>query len=289
MIRLPPPARRRRSEGESPHPRPVPKWPQSLAACRLSVESVTATYREGGATLTALRDVSLHVEEREFVALIGPSGSGKSTLLDIVAGLTEATSGTIVLDGIATPVADRLGRCAYMRQRDLLLPWRTTVENAALGLEASGTPRRQALTAAIGRLTEFGLDAFANVYPSQLSGGMRQRVAFLRTVLLDRSLLLLDEPFGALDALTRAEMQDWLLGLWEHERRSVLLVTHDVDEAIFLADRVVVLTPRPGQPALERRIDLPRPRRRAMVAGLEFADHRRAILGALRLLDGASA
>ena len=261
--------------------------PAAPAPPRLELRRVSATYEEGGATLLAVADVSLTVVDGEFVALIGPSGCGKSTLLDVVAGLIAPAAGEVRLDGAPTPDAARLGRSAYMRQRDLLLPWRTALENAALALEVAGMPRRRALAVARARLPEFGLAAFAGAYPAQLSGGMRQRVAFLRTVLADRPLLLLDEPFGALDALTRAEMQAWLLGLWEHERRAVLLVTHDVEEAVFLADRVIVLTPHPGRVAHEEVVALPRPRRRSVVTEPAFVRHKAAVLAALGLLDPA--
>ena len=261
----------------------------SDASASLEVRGLTATYRESGATLTALANLSLTVTEGEFVALIGPSGSGKSTLLDIISGLIAPDAGEVRLGGHAFTAGERLGRSAYMRQRDLLLPWRTALENAALALEVAGVPRRAALEAARTRLPEFGLEGFGDAYPAQLSGGMRQRVAFLRTVLAARPVLLLDEPFGALDALTRAEMQSWLLGLWERERRAVLLVTHDVEEAVFLADRVIVLTPRPGHVAHQELITLSRPRRRTMVTQPAFVGHKAAILEALGLLDGAVA
>jgi ABC-type nitrate/sulfonate/bicarbonate transport system ATPase subunit len=251
----------------------------------LEVRHLTATYIERGERLVALADVSFAVEAGEFVVLIGPSGSGKSTLLDLVAGLIEPDQGEILLDGEPCTAARRLGRSAYMRQRDLLMPWRTAAENAALALEAAGEPRQRARTAAEARFPEFGLAGFERSYPAQLSGGMRQRVAFLRTVLTNRSLLLLDEPFGALDALTRAEMQSWLLAMWERERQSVLLVTHDVDEAVFMADRVIALTARPGQIALVEPIDLPRPRRRAAVTTAAFIAHKAAILAALGFLE----
>ena len=258
--------------------------PAQTAPPRLELRALAATYRDGRVVLPALDDVSLTVGDGEFVALIGPSGCGKSTLLDVVAGLTPPASGETRLDGIPLSTVERLGRASYMRQKDLLLPWRTALENAALALEVAGVPRRQALAVARARLPEFGLEGFAGAYPSQLSGGMRQRVAFLRTLLADRPLLLLDEPFGALDALTRAAMQDWLLDLWERERRAVLLVTHDVEEAIFLADRVVVLTPRPGRVAHVEPVPLPRPRRRAVVTDPTFVAHKGAILAALGLL-----
>ena len=247
----------------------------------VALDRVTSTYREGASMLTALEDISLEIGAGEFVAIIGPSGSGKSTLLDIVAGLIEPETGTVSLSGEALPASRRLGRTAYMRQRDLLLPWRTIAGNAALALEARGMPAREALARARERLPDFGLADFASAYPAQLSGGMRQRVAFLRTVLPGMPVLLLDEPFGALDALTRGDLQEWLLGLWERERQAVMLVTHDVEEAVLLADRVVVLTARPGRVAMIETIDIPRPRHRTLITDPVFIRHRADILAAL--------
>ena len=270
------------------------------AAPRLALDAVSATYVEDGQTLDALDRVSFSVADGELVALIGPSGCGKSTLLDIIAGLYDATAGHVHLDGTPTRTADRLGRTAYMRQRDLLLPWRTALDNAALALEVHGASRRSARAQAAARFAEFGLAGFERAYPAQLSGGMRQRVAFLRTVLAERPLLLLDEPFGALDALSRVAMQDWLLDRWEcapatmsqatphATRQAILLVTHDVDEAVFLADRVVVLTPRPGRVAHVETIDLPRPRVRELLTSPAFLAHRAALLAALGVIETAS-
>jgi len=251
---------------------------------RLELRHVSATYREGERWLPVLDDVSLTAGDHEFVALIGPSGCGKSTLLDLAAGLLQPDVGEVMLGGQVTTARQRIGQSAYMRQRDLLLPWRTALTNAALALEVAGMPRARARQMAASRFPEFGLAGFEQAYPSQLSGGMRQRVAFLRTLLANRSLLLLDEPFGALDAMTRATMQTWLLEMWERDRRAVLLVTHDVEEAIFLADRIVVLSPRPGRVIHETTIALPRPRHRGMVTEPEFAAHRATILGAVGLL-----
>jgi ABC-type nitrate/sulfonate/bicarbonate transport system ATPase subunit len=256
-------------------------------ACRaptLEVRHLAATYVEDRDVLPVLADVSFAVAEGEFVALIGPSGSGKSTLLDVVAGLIDPEAGEVLLGGQAVPTPKRLGRSAYMHQRDLLLPWRTALDNAALGLEVTGVGRRRARAAVRARLAEFGLEGFAGAYPAQLSGGMRQRVAFLRTVLAGQPLLLLDEPFGALDALTRAAMQDWLLDLLARERRTVVLVTHDVEEAAFLADRVVVLSARPARVVHVERICLTRPRRRSLVTSEQFVAHKAAVLAALGLL-----
>jgi ABC-type nitrate/sulfonate/bicarbonate transport system ATPase subunit len=251
---------------------------------RLELEEIVSTYEEGTKRLTALDGLSLRVAEAEFVALVGPSGSGKSTLLDIVAGLITQDSGAVRLVGQLTTAPQRLGQSAYMQQRDLLLPWRTTTGNAALGLEASGMSRSNAEQRAVVELWRFGLDGFGDAYPAQLSGGMRQRAAFLRTILPRKELVLFDEPFGALDALTRSDLQAWLAGLWEQERSSVLLVTHDVEEAVFLADRVLVLTSRPGRVAFELTVSLPRPRTRSMIASPDFIRDRATLLQALGLL-----
>jgi ABC-type nitrate/sulfonate/bicarbonate transport system ATPase subunit len=258
----------------------------STPAPLLEIDDVSATYLDRGTRLPVLDGVRLVVDAGEIVAVIGPSGSGKSTLLDAVAGLLEPERGEIRLDGERLPADRRLGRSAYMRQRDLLLPWRSVVDNAALALEAGGMPRREARARASARLLEFGLERFAGAYPAQLSGGMRQRVALLRTLLAGRPLVLLDEPFGALDALTRAAMQDWLLERLAGDGRTLLLVTHDVEEAVFVADRVVVLSARPARVVRELRIDLSRPRRRAIVTDPTFVAHKAAVLRALGLLDG---
>ena len=255
---------------------------------RLGLRHVNSSYVEQGRSLRALEDITFDVHDGEFVALIGPSGSGKSTLLDIISGLFAQTGGDVLLDGDVLPLKSRLGRTAYMRQRDLLLPWRSALDNAALALDVHGVPRATARRIAAERFPEFGLAGFEHAYPAQLSGGMRQRVAFLRTVLADRPLLLLDEPFGALDALNRVALQAWLLELWERERRAVLLVTHDVDEAIFLADRVIVLSARPGRVAHIEPIELPHPRRREIVTSPRFLEHRAVLLDALGLLHHAA-
>jgi ABC-type nitrate/sulfonate/bicarbonate transport system ATPase subunit len=168
-----------------------------------------------------------------------------------------------------------------MPQRDLLLPWRTVIDNAILAVEVEGTPRKQARQQALRMLPEFGLAGFENQYPHQLSGGMRQRVALMRTFLFKRDLMLLDEPFGALDALTRTMMQRWLLDVWQQHRRTILFITHDVDEAIFLGDRVLVMSARPGKVKLEQRVTLPRPRAPELVTSPEFIRLKRELLEAI--------
>ena len=248
---------------------------------RVALEHVTSRYDEGRRRLTALEDLSLSVLPGEFVSIVGPSGSGKSTLLDIVAGLLAPDAGEVLMSGHATTAAERLGQAAYMRQRDLLVPWRTALGNAALGLEATGISRRAAESVAVEQLPRYGLAGFADAYPSQLSGGMRQRCAVLRTLLPQRDLVLLDEPFGALDSLTRAELQLWLAEVLTQQQTTVLFVTHDVEEAIILGDRIAVLSPRPGRVCLDIPVPLGRPREREMLFSPEFLAIRREVLSAL--------
>ena len=217
----------------------------------------------GAAPVLAVDTVDLLARPGEFVTLIGPSGCGKSTVFNVVAGLEEPTGGEIRIGG--EPLADRLGASAYMPQRDALLPWRRVIDNVTLPLELRGMSRREARGRARPLLERFGLGDFVRAWPWQLSGGIRQRVALLRTVIGDPALMLLDEPFGALDSITRADLQDWLLRAWasddvEGVGATVLLVTHDISEAVLLSDRVYVMTPRPGRIAAVIDIGLPRPR-----------------------------
>ena len=197
----------------------------------------------------ALAGVSLTVARDEVVAVVGPSGCGKSTLLELVCGLTAPDQGTIAA-----------GEAVLMPQRDLLLPWLGALDNAALPLRLAGASKKQAREEARPLFTALGLEGFERARPQELSGGMRQRVAFLRTLHANRPILCLDEPFGALDAMTRADMQAWLAGALAREPRTVLLVTHDVEEAVVLADRVLVLSPRPGRVTEELAVTSPRPR-----------------------------
>jgi ABC-type nitrate/sulfonate/bicarbonate transport system ATPase subunit len=222
--------------------------------------------------VTALEGLDLSAQNREVVAVVGPSGCGKSTLLELIAGLQQPDAGTISV----------AGECALMPQSDLLLPWRDAVGNAALALECEGVPKKESRRRAAPLFERFGLGQFERAYPAELSGGMRQRVAFMRTLLAGRPVLLLDEPFGALDAITRASMQDWLAAMLASEPRTVLLVTHDVEEALLLADRVAILSPRPGRVVSELSVDLARPRvRRELVVSPEFAELKRRALEAL--------
>jgi ABC-type nitrate/sulfonate/bicarbonate transport system ATPase subunit len=248
----------------------------------LDVRSVSLRYRDANnGTLEVLRDVSLYVNTGEFVALVGPSGSGKTTLLSLIAGLEEPTSGEIALRGNSN--APRLGHVGYMPQHDLLLPWRSALDNAAAGLEVHGVAKVEARDRARALFQQFGLNGFERAWPATLSGGMRQRVAFARAVLAGGELLLLDEPFGALDALTRLSLQRWLAEMCATLNLTCLLVTHDLDEALLLADRVYVLTPRPGRILLERPVTIPRPRTPETLSTPEVvalkAELRAALLG----------
>ncbi|MFL5886028.1 MAG: ABC transporter ATP-binding protein [Thermoleophilaceae bacterium] len=222
--------------------------------------------------VTALEGLDLDVAAGEVVALVGPSGCGKSTLLELLGGLQQPDAGTVQLRGDA----------ALMPQSDLLLPWRDALSNAGLALECQGVPKKEARLRAEPLFERFGLGPFEHSYPAELSGGMRQRVAFMRTLLAGRPVLLLDEPFGALDSITRASMQDWLASTLEAEPRTIVLVTHDVEEALLLADRVAILSARPGRVVQELRVELARPRvRRELVTSPAFAELKARALEAL--------
>src|SRR5438445_8383823 len=212
----------------------------------------------GGEWLEVLRGVSLQVAQGEFVTLLGPSGCGKSTLCNVVAGLFPPDRGEVLLDG-ALLAASR-GRVAYMQQKDLLLPWRRVIDNAILGLEVQGAPRAEARDEARDLLRRFGLERFEWYYPALLSGGMPQRVALVRTLLCRTDLILLHDPFGALDAMTRSAMRGYLLRLVEEFGRTILFITHDVEEAVLLSDRIYVMTARPGRIRDEVTVSLAHPR-----------------------------
>jgi ABC-type nitrate/sulfonate/bicarbonate transport system ATPase subunit len=244
----------------------------------ITVDGIAHTY--GGATpVDAIARLDLHVSAGEFLALVGPSGCGKSTLLRILAGLVAPTEGTAM-------VGDRgangnPGLVAYQPQHDLLLPWRRVMANATLGAEVAGVDRTRAHAHATERISRFGLTGFERAWPATLSGGMRQRVALLRTFLVPRPVLLLDEPLGALDAITRRSMQEWLQEVWTEDGRTVVLITHDVEEALLLADRVVVMSPRPGRLVFEYPVAFERPRRADLVTDPDFVAAKAQLLAVL--------
>ncbi len=220
-------------------------------------------------TTLALQATDLDVAENDFITILGPSGCGKSTLLRIVAGLDRQTAGEVLLDGrrIDGPGADR----GMVFQSYTLFPWLTVRDNVCFGLRERGLARTEQLEAANAFLAKVGLKGFENHYPKQLSGGMQQRVAIARALANGPRMLLMDEPFGALDHQTRELMQELLLGIWEEQKKTVLFVTHDIDEAVFMASRVVVMSARPGRIKLDRRVELPHPRHYSVKTTPEFA------------------
>ncbi len=262
--------------GLEPGPKPTrtdPQAPPAPAGEAVAVSAVSHAYRPArGMSVQALTEVSLHAGEHELLAVVGPSGCGKTTLLELICGLQQPEQGTV-----------RSAPAALMPQRDLLLPWLSALDNAALALRIAHVSKAQARIRAAELFAELGLEGFEQARPDELSGGMRQRVAFVRTLLSGKPVLCLDEPFGALDAITRAEMQAWLTEALRQEPRTVVLVTHDVEEAVMLADRVAVLSPRPGRvvAALEVKLDRPRARTDAAVTALRER--------VLRTLDPGSA
>jgi ABC-type nitrate/sulfonate/bicarbonate transport system ATPase subunit len=246
---------------------------------KLEIKAVSKTFHGERLSVPALQDVSLTIQTGEFVTIIGPSGSGKSTLFNLIVGLLDPDQGEICING--ETCSQRTGLVGYMPQRDLLLPWRSILDNVILPQQIRGVKRSTAHEHARELLPIFGLEEFESVYPSALSGGMRQRAALLRTFLNDRNLMLLDEPFGALDALTRRELQDWLLSVWSQFQKTILFITHDVEEALYLADRVIVLSSRPGTVVEILDVSLPRPRRQGIVTEPEFGAQVAHLLDAL--------
>jgi NitT/TauT family transport system ATP-binding protein len=248
------------------------------AGITMAVEDVTLRYGEANGVL-ALDDVSLKVARNEFCVIVGPSGCGKSSLLYLAAGLNDATSGSIKVDGkeVIEPGADR----GMVFQSYTLFPWLTVRANIEYGPKRKGLPVEQRKRIVDQYLDEVGLASFADHYPAQLSGGMKQRVAIARALANDPAVLLMDEPFGALDSQTRGTMQKLLLRVWERQQKTVLFVTHDIDEALVLGDRVLVMTARPGRIKAEIKVDIPRPRSMDVILEPEFIALKRRILGLL--------
>ncbi len=240
----------------------------------LRLEHLTKEFvTTGGEQIVALEDINLDVRDKEFICILGPSGCGKTTLLRIIGGLDRATGGKALLNGVAIQGPDP--KTAMIFQEYSLYPWRTVMENIMLGLEIRGVPRESRIATAHQYLKMVGLEGFERTYPYELSGGMRQRVAVARALAVEPEILLMDEPFGALDAQTRNRMQLELLRIWEMTQKTVLFVTHSVDEAVFLADRIVVLTRRPGR--IKEVVEVPQEHPRERTAQ-EFISIRRHVL-----------
>lgn len=248
------------------------------AGTTMAIEDVTLRYGDANGVL-ALDDVSLKVAKNEFCVIVGPSGCGKSSLLYLAAGLNDATSGSIKVDGreVIEPGADR----GMVFQSYTLFPWLTVRANIEYGPKRKGLPAEQRKQIVDQYLNEVGLASFADHYPAQLSGGMKQRVAIARALANDPAVLLMDEPFGALDSQTRGTMQKLLLRVWERQQKTVLFVTHDIDEALVLGDRVLVMTARPGKIKAEIKVDIPRPRSMDVILEPDFIALKRRILGLL--------
>jgi ABC-type nitrate/sulfonate/bicarbonate transport system ATPase subunit len=263
---------------EAPAEEPQTSEAPGRAAAPIEIAGLGHSFGE----LEVIAGLDLAIAGAEVVGLVGPSGCGKSTLLELIAGLAQPSRGTIRTGG-ETEAPKRLARCAYMPQRDLLLPWLAAIDNAALALRNRGASKAAARDRARPLFERFGLEGFERARPAELSGGMRQRVAFLRTLLAGKPIMLLDEPFASLDAITRVEMQEWLAEALARAASTVVLVTHDVEEALYLCDRVVVLSERPARASLE--LDSPAPRslpRSDAVSGAEFVARREHALAALR-------
>jgi NitT/TauT family transport system ATP-binding protein len=226
---------------------------------RISIRDISKTFGGGLREVAAVSHVSFDVSDKEFVALVGPSGCGKSTILNMIGGLTAPSGGDVLVDGERVGASPPAG-VGYVFQKDTVFPWRTVARNIALGLEYRGVPARERALRVQAAIRLAGLEGFEDVYPATLSGGMRQRVALMRSLVADPEILLMDEPFGALDTHTKLQLHAELLALWQARQQTVVFVTHDLSEAITLADRVVVMTRRPGRIKLVHEVTLPRPR-----------------------------
>lgn len=246
---------------------------------KISMRNVHKDFSMEEEYLKVLDDINIEVSEGEFISIIGPSGCGKSTIFHILTKLVDDYEGSVEIDGM--PLSDYDKRIGYMHQKDLLMPWRTVIDNVIIPLEIQGEKKSRAREKVKELLPVFGLEGFENAYPNELSGGMRQRAALLRTVLVDSDIMLLDEPFGALDAINRTAMQNWLLDIWSRFERSVMFITHDIEEAIFLSDRVYVLTQRPARVLQEIKIEFERPRTKEILVSQKFIEYKKILMNSL--------
>jgi len=236
---------------------------------KIELSGVSQQFKKpDGTVFHALENVTIRVEAGKFISLIGPSGCGKSTIFNIIAGLQQPSRGAVIIN--SKDATGMVGGVGYMLQKDLLFPWRTVLDNIVLGLEVRGVSNREAREYALPFLHKYGLGGFEHAYPGALSGGMRQRAALLRTLLYDSEVILLDEPFGALDAQTRSRMQEWLLQIWHDFRKTVIFVTHDVEEAVYLSDEIYVLAARPGRVKARLEVPIARPRPREVTLERPF-------------------
>jgi len=248
---------------------------------KLRLDGIAKSFRNGGGREVAVLDeISLHVDEGEFVSLIGPSGSGKSTLLHLIGGVVPPSAGRVLIDG--QDVTGQKGHISYMPQQHSLFPWYTVEDNVMMAMIVAGVSKQEARLKAQEWLGNIGLAEYAREYPHVLSGGMQQRVSFLRALLSPQQVMCLDEPFGALDALTRMDMQRWLLKLWERNRRSVLFITHSIEEALFLSDRIYILSQKPTRILREIKVNMPRPRGEETMLDMQLLQLKQEIYGLMR-------
>jgi NitT/TauT family transport system ATP-binding protein len=234
--------------------------PRSDDAYRIEIKGLSKTFQLAGTVIEAVRDVSFSVRRGEFVALLGPSGSGKSTVLNMIATLIRPSGGEILIDGKRVITGEATPGVGYVFQRDTLFPWRTVADNIGYGLQIAGVPDAETRERVAASVAQAGLKGFEQAYPSTLSGGMRQRAALMRTLIVEPQILLMDEPFGALDTHTKIDMHEVLLRIWEREQQTVLFVTHDLGEALTLADRIILFSARPGRIKDMFVVDFARPR-----------------------------
>lgn len=234
--------------------------PEQAARCRIEIDKLRKAFSANGRDVVAVDDASFRIDDGEFVALLGPSGCGKSTILNMVATLIPPSGGDIRVDGAPVTFGRPVRHVGYVFQKDTLFPWRTIEDNIGYSLELAGVAANERRARVAEAIHQAGLDGFARFYPSSLSGGMRQRVSLMRTLISQPEILLMDEPFGALDTHTKLDMHSVLLGLWERQRQTVLFVTHDLGEALTLADRIILMSARPGRVKQDFKVDFPRPR-----------------------------
>ncbi|MGK0468747.1 ABC transporter ATP-binding protein [Clostridium sp.] len=239
---------------------------------KLRVSNIKKTF----GSMEIIDDVSFHANENEFISLLGPSGSGKSTIFNIISGLLSKDGGEIIIDG--EECFGRTKKVSYMHQKDLLLPWKNIIDNTSLSLIIKGKSKKQARSEVISHFKTFGLEGFEYKYPFQLSGGMKQRAALLRTYMSSSDIMLLDEPFGALDAITRTKMQNWLLDITKELKATIIFITHDIEEAVFLSDRIYLLSDKPATIKSEIIVDLPKIRDKSIITSDKFNEIKRRIL-----------
>jgi len=250
---------------------------EDKSAVKLEVRNIRKSFER----ISVIEDVSLCLRNKEFVTILGLSGSGKSTIFNIISGLMIPDEGEIIIDG--EDYTGKTGRVSYMYQKDLLLPWKNIIDNVALPLVIKGSGKKNSRKGVEPYFEIFGLKGFEKKYPYQLSGGMRQRAAFLRTYMFSRDIMLLDEPFSGLDAITRSKIHYWLMEVLEKLETSVLFITHDIEEAIFLSDRIYILSDKPARVIDEIIIDLPRPRIKGIITTVKFNEFKKHILN---IMDG---